>query len=523
MITKYILILTFIASYLFGIASYKEKYFPIPQISHALKNEIFNLKSLKFENKNSSNFYSIKNIETSLIPLKINFYSINSLLINSSYKKGGGGLSKFGDEILIIDENASLYKFNEKINITKIDIPEIPFQKVYSPRGTSVAYNEKSGRVYIAYFEIINENNCIFHIQSADLAIGENQIKSSWKREYRSEIINHNGAPTSGAGKILLQDTIMYFSIGSFSSTNIRDESMKPQDSNSSIGKISKLNLMTGNSSIFTSGHRNPQGITSSTDGTLYSVEHGPQGGDELNILLQGGNYGWPLKTYGTDYGSYSWDNDNKFDTVKLISKKFNEPIYSWIPSIAPSSIIQLSKFYKTWDKDFLIGTLKTQSIFRLKINDGRIIYSEPIWIGKRIRDLYQKNATIYILTDDGMLGTVNIDFESLEKNIKSEGLILSGKLSKCLVCHHVGNTTPSNTAPSFSGIINKNIASDSFLKYSEGLKNRTDEKWTIENLRIYLASPQEFAPGTSMPNLKLKPNEINEIIEALNNISQLY
>ena len=52
-----------------------------------------------------------------------------------------------------------------------------------------------------------------------------------------------------------------------------------------------------------------------------------------------------------------------------------------------------------------------------MKIYDGRIIYSEPIWIGKRIRDLYQKNATIYILTDDGMLGTVNIDFESLEKN----------------------------------------------------------------------------------------------------------
>lgn len=76
------------------------------------------------------------------------------------------------------------------------------------------------------------------------------------------------------------------------------------QDRSSSYGKIISIDVTPGRSNIHTIGHRNPQGLFMEQDGTLWATEHGPHGGDELNILHGGGNYGWPLVTYGTARGS---------------------------------------------------------------------------------------------------------------------------------------------------------------------------------------------------------------------------
>jgi cytochrome c2 len=521
---KILLAALVISSYIIGAASYKERYFPIPQLSKLVKNSLAKIDpSPSFNDNSNKKPIDYKFIETSRIPLNFDLYAINDLLNQNIFKNGAGGLSKYGKEMLIIDGDTALYKVNENLEISKIDSPSLPSLKVKSQRAASIAYNDVTERIYVAYFDIIDDRNLIFRIASNTLTNNQNKITNPWRMEFKSEIINHKGNPSGGSGKILLADNFLYFGIGSFSSTSIKDESINPQLSSSSVGKVFKLNLATGSFSVYTLGHRNSQGMTFSFDGNLLAVEHGPQGGDELNMLIEGGNYGFPLKVFGTDYGNYDWDIIKNINAPKLNSSNFTDPLFSWIPSIAPSSIIQLSKFNSSWDGDFLVGTLKAQSIFRLRIINGRIIYSEPIWIGKRIRDLYQRNSIIYILTDDGMIGTLKPNISALEKNLKSKGAIVTATLSKCLTCHHIGGTTPSNSAPSLSGIINRRIATDYFLNYSNSLKSKSSENWTIDNIKLFLSNPQKFAPGTTMPNLNLKSEEIDEIVESLNKSAGLY
>jgi len=74
-----------------------------------------------------------------------------------------------------------------------------------------------------------------------------------------------------------------------------------------SYGKTILIHLDDGTSEIYSLGHRNPQGLYVTPEGAIWSTEHGPQGGDELNLIVRGANYGWPLVTYGTDYGSAAW------------------------------------------------------------------------------------------------------------------------------------------------------------------------------------------------------------------------
>ena len=82
---------------------------------------------------------------------------------------------------------------------------------------------------------------------------------------------------------------------------------MVSQDLNSKMGKILEINLNTQTVKMVSRGHRNPEGLIVTKSGALLSAEHGPAGGDELNVIVEGANYGWPIVTLGTEYGSYGW------------------------------------------------------------------------------------------------------------------------------------------------------------------------------------------------------------------------
>ena len=106
---------------------------------------------------------------------------------------------------------------------------------------------------------------------------------------------------------VLLDDSRLLFSVGDYQHDGWNREQMLPQNDDAEYGKTVLIDLNTGESSIHTKGHRNPQGLYVSPTGTIWSTEHGPRGGDELNMIMQGANYGWPLVTYGTEYGDKIW------------------------------------------------------------------------------------------------------------------------------------------------------------------------------------------------------------------------
>jgi hypothetical protein len=149
------------------------------------------------------------------------------------------------------------------------------------------------------------------------------------------------------------------------------------------------------------------------------------------------------------------------------------------VPSIAPTQLIEINNFHPRWDGDLLVGTLKAESLYRLRLEADRVLYSERIWIGQRIRDLTQtKDGTIVLWTDDTALLFITVDTDQLEVRRRTPDIISEAlESSNCLGCHHFGPTNPTDFAPSLSGLLNRPIASDAFsysprpVIYSPSLK----------------------------------------------------
>lgn len=156
--------------------------------------------------------------------------------------------------------------------------------------------------------------------------------------------------------------------------------------------------------SIWSYGHRNPQGLAMDPrDGALYDTEHGPRGGDELNFVEPGKNYGWPVVTLGMNYNGmpFDYDKDNKKVLSVTAKEGIEQPITYWLPSIAACGLDFYSgdKFPK-WKNDLLVGALAQQEVRRLRIVDHKTVSQEIILknIG-RVRDVAAgPDGLIYVI-----------------------------------------------------------------------------------------------------------------------------
>jgi len=154
---------------------------------------------------------------------------------------------------------------------------------------------------------------------------------------------------------------------------------------------------------IWTYGHRNPQGLfRDPATGTLYESEHGPKGGDELNIIRPGRNYGWPVITYGTEYSGKLINNG-------LAEKEgLEQPLKYYKPSIGPSGlVVYTGDRFPMWKGDVFTGAMALQHLNRLVIRDGQVVREERIFEGNRwrVRNVVQgPDGNLYIGVDGGMV-----------------------------------------------------------------------------------------------------------------------
>lgn len=146
---------------------------------------------------------------------------------------------------------------------------------------------------------------------------------------------------------------------------------------------------------LWSHGHRNIQGAAMDGQGRLWTHEHGPQGGDEINITQAGKNYGWPLITYGEEYGGGV--------IGKTTQAGLEQPLHYWVPSIAPSGMsFYQAPLFKSWQNNLLVGSLKFGQLVRLEMKDDKVVHEERIRIGKRIRDVQVgPEGAVYLLTDE--------------------------------------------------------------------------------------------------------------------------
>ncbi|RYX95865.1 MAG: PQQ-dependent sugar dehydrogenase [Comamonadaceae bacterium] len=173
----------------------------------------------------------------------------------------------------------------------------------------------------------------------------------------------------------------------------INKDGSVPQD-NPFVGKAGAL------PEIWSYGHRNMQGATLAPDGTYWTHEHGPQGGDEINLPQPGRNYGWPAITYGENYGG------GKMGDGSTSKPGMEQPLHYWVPSIAASGMAFLTseKYGKAWQGNLFVGSLKFAYLERIELEQpfkGKVVRRSAIAPGERVRDVREgPDGLLYILTD---------------------------------------------------------------------------------------------------------------------------
>ncbi len=149
--------------------------------------------------------------------------------------------------------------------------------------------------------------------------------------------------------------------------------------------------------SIWSYGHRNPQGlINHPVTGKIWSVEHGPKGGDELNLIVKGANYGWPVIGYGVNYGGSGIHDSTRREGMR-------QPLHFWVPSISPAGLLVYSgDKFPDWNGNMFVGGLSGQQIARLTTDGQKVIGEETLYSGfGRIRDIHQgPDGYIYLGRD---------------------------------------------------------------------------------------------------------------------------
>jgi glucose/arabinose dehydrogenase len=189
-------------------------------------------------------------------------------------------------------------------------------------------------------------------------------------------------------------DGFLYFSVG-----DRGDRDVNPQDVTRDCGKIYRLNAdgsipednpfvdtPNAKTAIFSFGHRNPQGMVKHPEtGKIWIHEHGPKGGDEINIVQKGKNFGWPKISYGINYIGTTFTEDTALPGME-------QPLFYWVPSIAPSGMTFItSDIYPDWKGNLLIGSLKFEYIERLVLKNDKVVKREKLLEGMgRVRNIRQ-------------------------------------------------------------------------------------------------------------------------------------
>ncbi|MBN7771377.1 PQQ-dependent sugar dehydrogenase [Marinobacter daepoensis] len=232
------------------------------------------------------------------------------------------------------------------------------------------------------------------------------------KVEVIFEALPRSGTSRHFAGRMAFDGSgNLYIAVGD------RGEMDRAQDTGDDAGGVHRITLNGApaegnpflsrpgfNDTLFSYGNRNIQGMTPHPEtGEIWSHEHGPRGGDEINVLSAGHNYGWPMVTYGIDYSGLPISGKTTMTGV-------TDPLHYWDPSIAPSGMAFYSgERFPQWRNDLFVGALKQQKLVRLKLDGETVTEEEDLLtgLGERIRDVRMgPDGALWLLTDssDGKL-----------------------------------------------------------------------------------------------------------------------
>jgi len=474
----------------------------------------------------------------------------------------GGSLEEVGGNILYASPTGQLGYLNRKnvVHVIKSRVP-MRFDLLQShavskdPRLVMsyfrtldmLVVNGSAGsfQLYVSHHRF-NSSGCFeFVVSRATGHVADDlvDVADDWKDVFvarpcmqTKEIDLLFGGLESGGRLQLLNAQTLLVSIGDHQFDGIRSKIEAAQDPNLDLGKVVAIDLASGHSRIYTSGHRNPQGLLVTRDGTAWETEHAPQGGDEINLLQEGRNYGWPRATYGVEYSARTGPRrDWPLNKEQGRHDGYEHPRYAFVPSIGISNLIQPdAREWPLWRDHLLVASLG--GMFRTgggKLylvrpeSDKQIVYAEEIAVpvddGEKLRDIISlADGRIAVLSDRGNLllirngeaqvndpspreATFDVTLGDDAKLARQNSTLMSeasesdlGRqvfASKCSSCHSEKGDI--KIGPPLNGVVGRKIASIAGFTYSSSMKadGGTWDEWNLADFLQTLDVPYKDSP----------------------------
>ena len=304
---------------------------------------------------------------------------------------------------------------------------------------------------------------------------------------------------------------------------------------------------------LWATGVRSLGGFALDDDNRLWGLDIGPQGGDELNLLEPGGNYGWPLVTWGFDYSGMALSSQQT-------ASGFVDPVVVWSPSIAPSGLVYYrGDAFPNWRGDLFVGSLGDQDIRRLRIRGDKVVHEERLMpeFNERIRSLEAgPDGYLYALTDSSNgkvlrlrpgrpgpdeLARAAKPFEMTEgadiiARLKEHGVMQTEETTRadqvpydaeraetlfvqtCGTCHRFGDVGSGDIGPGLDGVVGRRSGTLPGYSYSAAMANsETSVVWGYFTVTAFLTNPQAYYPGNSMASAPLSYEDALQVTMYLN------
>lgn len=486
-------------------------------------------------------------------------------------ERSGGGVSVSNDVLFVVSNKGifSVFDTNKARRLeTEITLPPLNYAGLIESGHTSqIGFREYWFRVNGVHSERITEDryilyishnryheagDCISHdVSKIELEIKEGKAEQidTWKTLFSAEpCFDPNPAEyvasrpysghISGGAMQTYDDQHLLITVGDYNHHGLGGMPGFAQDPDVAYGKYLLVDKNSGEWNVFAMGTRNPSGLHIDNDGTIWAVENGPQGGDELNIIEQGDNYGWPLVSHGIWYShSPEYKLQETSSTGRHSGFGFSGPIYSWLPSVAPSSVLRLENdLFQLWTGDLIVGTMRNKGLRRLRLSsNNQVIYDEEINFGHRIRDMVALDSgKIVLLTDDHYLiilsnggpstedhsPVVNDRIAELQlfdnftdnytssRNEKQAGDIFD---QKCGTCHSL--SPPSGIGPHLEALYGREVGAAEDFDYSISLRRDT-RVWDRNLLHKFLSNPDTEFEENRMSRVELTESELDSLVK---------
>ena len=384
------------------------------------------LLNLEFSKKESGEDIIITFIEE--IKLSKNF-TLKKYQLNSGFYYGinnrfpGSGFIDFYEDNIIILSSRGILAFKKDFENDEINFKQIKnnINEFLNHTSTENWFSLKDififkNKVFISYTEEIKKDCWNIGVLSSEINFRDIEFKKFFSSNECIHSVNNIdqefNASQSGGRIVYFDDNHILLSIGDFRSRFLA------QDKQSINGKIIKININDSKYEIISMGHRNPQGLYfDKEDNFILETEHGPFGGDEINLIdvnkvgkVKIQNYGWAISSAGEHYLGKIDANKNKYEKYPLYKSHneygFIEPLKSFVPSIGISEIVKIGH------NKYVVSSMVNKSLYFFELNKQReIINMDKIKVGERVRDLRFRNNQLFLFMEDtASIGVINLN-----------------------------------------------------------------------------------------------------------------